>query len=324
MVNPSRPRVSVSSLLCQETGTSCFDGEHDDPFVIRLMNSDGFCSELEEDYVHLMLQKEKLCFSSSSSSSSSSSKSTGNWTNTARLNAVNYILNAREIWGFELQTAYLSVTYLDRFLSQRAWDNEKPWAMQLLTVGCLSLATKMQESNPLNFASFHDGGFKFDLKSIQRMELLILCTLDWKMGSIIPFAFLQYFVNILFVKPPSWSTLTRILELIVAIVKDVNLMDHYPSAIALAAVLMSLDQRLTKNTLELKINSLPCSKCLDIEDVYNCYIIMQHSEKDKLRIPKLASPELSPRSTKRMLGFRSSPSTSSIVSKRKRLTFDDT
>ncbi|KAL8143713.1 hypothetical protein V2J09_016745 [Rumex salicifolius] len=122
--------------------------------------------------------------------------------------------------------------------------------MQLLTVGCLSLTTKMQESNSLKFASFYDGGFKFPLKSIQRMELLILCTLDWKMGLIIPFAFLQYFINILFAKLLSWSTVIRILELIMA---------------SFSVIGLEIDQKHIRAKDQC---FTPCSKCFDIVSAY--------------------------------------------------------
>lgn len=40
------------------------------------------------------------------------------------------------------------------------------------------------------------------------------------------------------------------------VILEVNLMDHRPSVIAWAAALVALDRKLTKQTLELEINSL--------------------------------------------------------------------
>lgn len=98
-------------------------------------------------------------------------------------------------------------------------QGEKRWAMQLLAIGCLSLAAKMQESISWGLSSFQGGEFTFDVKAIQKMEILIMYTLEWKLGSITPFAFLPYFVDILFAKPPPWSTLTKVLELVIAFMK---------------------------------------------------------------------------------------------------------
>ncbi|KAL8165985.1 hypothetical protein V2J09_007484 [Rumex salicifolius] len=316
-----KPSTStLSSLLCQEAEiSSSGEDQIPDPSLLSLIScSNGFSDS--EEYVQLLLEKEK----------SISSVLTGNpraqidIINIARLQAINYTLKTRELLGFQFQTAFLSITYLDRFLSQRSLHGEKPWAIQLLSVGCLSLAAKVQESNSWGLSSFQVGEFRFQVKAFQRMELLILYTLDWKMGSITPFTYIPYFISILFSKTPPWITLNRILELVMGIVKDVRLMAHYPSAIALASVLLSMDPRFTTNSLELKINAMPCSRFLDREGVSSCYFIMQQSERDPSKIPKLpSSPDLSPINISQMVDCRSSPGTCSISSKRKRLEFDE-
>lgn len=40
-------------------------------------------------------------------------------------------------------------------------------------------------------------GFEFDAQSIHRMETILLSTLQWRMRSITPFSFLQYFLALL-------------------------------------------------------------------------------------------------------------------------------
>lgn len=71
-------------------------------------------------------------------------------------------------------------------------QESKPWAIQLLSVACLSIAAKMEEQRvpPL---SEYPIEFRFENKVIKNMEILILTTLEWKMGLPTPFAFLHYF-----------------------------------------------------------------------------------------------------------------------------------
>lgn len=41
----------------------------------------------------------------------------------------------------------------------------------------------------------HDGGFVFDSSTIERMEMLILGALKWRMRSVNPFSFTDYFIS---------------------------------------------------------------------------------------------------------------------------------
>lgn len=101
--------------------------------------------------------------------------------------------------------------------------------MRLLSVSCLSLASKMKKTD-LNLTDFQvlskesvrfwsdyvhlkilyrfesivldffpgaqrDEGFIFDSRTIRRMELIVLGALDWRMRSITPFSFLHFFLS---------------------------------------------------------------------------------------------------------------------------------
>lgn len=47
-----------------------------------------------------------------------------------------------------------------------------------------------------------DGGVTFDLQTIERMEMLILGTLKWRMRSVTPFSFLNFFISFFKFKEP--------------------------------------------------------------------------------------------------------------------------
>ncbi|KAE8686456.1 hypothetical protein F3Y22_tig00111061pilonHSYRG00064 [Hibiscus syriacus] len=104
------------------------------------------------------------------------------------------MLNVNASHGFTALTAVLSVNYLDRFLSIFGLQSDKPWLIQLVAVTCLSLAAKVEETHvPLLLDLQVEGTiYVFESKTIQRMELLVLSTLQWKMHPITPLSFLDH------------------------------------------------------------------------------------------------------------------------------------
>ncbi|GMH03181.1 hypothetical protein Nepgr_005020 [Nepenthes gracilis] len=318
MENPSYHTMSLSSLLCQETGT-CLDDECDEDPFLNLTDYAISASDYEDEYIQVLLERE----TSSSNFGNHESSKLEDWTKNARLDAIDYILSNRDVFRFQFETAYLSVTYFDRFLSKRSIDSGKSWAVQLLSVACLSLAAKLDECRVPALSEFRGGEYNFESKVIQKMELLVLNTLEWKMASVTPFAYLPYFINKFCNESPSRRIISRITQHIFAIARDVNLMDHHPSAIAFAALLAALDQRLTRKALELKINAIPSSRFRDIEDIFKCYNLMQRLELDKIKMPQLSiSADLSPLNLIRIDALQNPSAASSISSnERKRLAF---
>lgn len=88
----------------------------------------------------------------------------------------------------------LLLHYLIHFNSLPFMQSEKHWAIRLLSVACLSLAAKMEEYTVPGLSQFQLEDYCFESKVIQRMELLVLTTLEWDMAIITPFAFLPYFI----------------------------------------------------------------------------------------------------------------------------------
>ncbi|KAH9690485.1 Cyclin N-terminal domain-containing protein [Citrus sinensis] len=122
---------------------------------------------------------------------------TGDLDLAARQEAVDWIAKVHSHFGFGPLCSYLTINYLDRFLSAYELPKGKVWMMQLLAVACLSLAAKMEETEvPLCLdLQVGQSKFLFEAKTIQRMELLVLSTLKWRMQAITPFSFLDYFTR---------------------------------------------------------------------------------------------------------------------------------
>lgn len=124
-----------------------------------------------------------------------------------------------------------------------------PWLAQLLAVACVSLAAKVEETEvPLLldlqvhftltrsilihlsiitqeqfmctlFSSLHKQvghvPHVFEARTIQRMELLILSTLKWRLSSVTPFSFLGFLLQKMAICRRSYSDLLpRVEELI--------------------------------------------------------------------------------------------------------------
>ncbi|KAB5526654.1 hypothetical protein DKX38_020501 [Salix brachista] len=112
----------------------------------------------------------------------------------ARCEAVEWILKVNAHYSFTALTAVLAVNYLDRFLFSVQLQKEKPWMTQLAAVSCLSLAAKVEETQVPLLLDFQveDSKYVFEAKTIQRMEILVLSTLKWKMNPVTPISFLDY------------------------------------------------------------------------------------------------------------------------------------
>ncbi|KAG6511054.1 hypothetical protein ZIOFF_029103 [Zingiber officinale] len=106
----------------------------------------------------------------------------------ARRAVVKWILKFRPL------TAYLAVIYLNRFLSSHRLQ-QNGWALQLLSVACLSLAVKMEETLAPTLLDLQVEGAKFIFKphTVLRMELLVLTGLDWRLRAVTPFSFTSFF-----------------------------------------------------------------------------------------------------------------------------------
>ncbi|OVA01808.1 Cyclin [Macleaya cordata] len=185
----------------------------------------------------------------------------------ARREAVDWIGKVHAHYSFGPLSAYLSVNYLDRFLSAYELPRGKAWMMQLLAVACLSLAAKMEETEvPLSLdLQVGESKFVFEARTIQRMELLVLSTLKWRMQAVTPFSLVDYFLwKINNDQPPPRSSISRSIELILSTIKGIDFLEFRPSEIA-AAVAISVSGEL--------------QTVLDIDKAVSCFI--QHVEKER-------------------------------------------
>uniref|UniRef100_A0A7N0V013 Cyclin-like domain-containing protein n=1 Tax=Kalanchoe fedtschenkoi TaxID=63787 RepID=A0A7N0V013_KALFE len=169
---------------------------------------------------------------------------TGDLDLSERRSAVDWIAKAHAHFGFGPLCAYLAVSYMDRFMSAYELPKGKGWTAQLLAVACLSIAAKMEEAEiPFTMALQARGSkFMFEVKTIQRMELLVLSTLKWRMHAVTPFSFIDSFLNLINGdKHQSRTLLCKSIKLISSTNKGIELLDFRPSEIAGALALSLTD-----------------------------------------------------------------------------------
>ncbi|KAE8715747.1 Heptahelical protein 4 isoform 1 [Hibiscus syriacus] len=141
----------------------------------------------------------------------------------ARQEAIQWMLKVHCFYRFRPETAYLSINYMDRFLSARALPQGKGWPMQLLSP-----------------------------KTVQRMELVVMKTLKWRLRTITPFDFVHYFIAKVS-KTQRQNSLCNLYssasDLIINSCKAIDSLNYPPSAIAAAVALWLTNHSVDDQTL---------------------------------------------------------------------------
>ncbi|KAJ1289541.1 hypothetical protein BS78_02G172300 [Paspalum vaginatum] len=163
----------------------------------------------------------------------------------ARAEAVAWILKVQEYYGFLPLTAYLAVNYMDRFLS-----------LHHLPVEGTSR-------------------YVFEPGTVGRMELIVLTGLNWRLRSVTPFTFIDFFACK--VDPGGRHArclIARATRVILAAIHDIEFLDHCPSSMAAAAVLCATGET---PSLESVSPGAAVSWCIGLaeEEISSCYRLMQ-------------------------------------------------
>ncbi|XP_010244252.1 PREDICTED: cyclin-D3-2 [Nelumbo nucifera] len=202
----------------------------------------------------------------------------------ARREAVEWMLKVNSHYSFSTLTAVLAVNYLDRFLSSLNIQRDKPWMTQLTAVACLSLAAKVEEIQaPLLLdLQVEETKYVFEAKTIQRMELLVLSTLHWKMNPVTPLSFIDHIIRRLGLKNHlHWEFLRRCERLLLSIIGDPGFVRYLPSILATATMLHVISEVEPCNPVEyqnqlmgvLKISKDTVDECLQLiqELTWSCH-----------------------------------------------------
>ncbi|CAH8326193.1 unnamed protein product [Eruca vesicaria subsp. sativa] len=243
----------AENLTCGETSDSWITDVHDDVIIcgVGFMNHDQLLSSkddnfngngsnpmmgspsMREERVREMLEREVEFLPGADYIKRLRS---GEWELLVRNQALDWILKVCAHYNFGTLCLCLSMNYLDRFLTSYELPKDKTWAVQLLAVSCLSLAAKMEESDVPQTVELQVGDpkFVFEAKTVKRMELLVLNTLNWRLQALTPFSFIDHFIH----KTNghvSENLINRSSQFILNTTKAIEFLDFRPSEIAAAA-----------------------------------------------------------------------------------------
>ncbi|EXC14631.1 hypothetical protein L484_008550 [Morus notabilis] len=258
--------VNSNLLLCEENTNTCFDdlgcNVAADEFGLLLSSSSSLLFQQKnknqiihdnrsESLTRLPLQSEERIRTMVQRESEHLPRDdflrrlrTGDLDLSVRREALDWILKAHSHYSFGPICICLATNYLDRFLSVYELPRGKAWTVQLLAVACLSLAAKMDETKVPQSVDLQVGDpkFLFEAKTIQRMELLVLSTLKWRMQAFTPFSFIDHFLSRIITDDrllPSMSSICRPAQLISGTIRGIDFLEFRPSEIA-AAVAISV------------------------------------------------------------------------------------
>ncbi|CAN6198173.1 unnamed protein product [Urochloa humidicola] len=192
--------------------------------------------------------------------------------------SVSWILKARSYHGFQPATAYLAVSYMDRFLSSSSLP-DYGWAFQLLSVACLSLAAKMEETSvpPLLELQIESTSCIFEPRTVQWMELFVLVKLDWRLRSLTPFAFIDLFAC----KADSSGRCTRSLvlracQITLNAIHENEFLNHCPASMAAASVLYAVTEIPGMSCMSISPETAASWRTgLTEEGIRSCYQLLQ-------------------------------------------------
>uniref|UniRef100_A0A2P2JLY1 B-like cyclin n=1 Tax=Rhizophora mucronata TaxID=61149 RepID=A0A2P2JLY1_RHIMU len=302
-----------SDLLCSENSSEVLSGESPDS------SSDLESSNCTEESIARFIEDERNFVPGFDYLSRFQSRSLDA---SAREESVAWILKVQAYYRFQPLTAYLSVNYLDRFLYSRRLPPENGWPLQLLSIACLSLAAKMEEPLVPSLLDFQIEGAKFIFKprTIMRMELLVLSVLDWRLRSVTPFSFIDFFACKL---DPTGTyigfLLPRAAEIILSNIQEASFLEHWPSSIAAAAILCAANEIPNLSLVNPEHVESWCEG-LSKHKIISCYRLMQDLVLDNnRRKPPKVFPQLWVTVRAGMRSGDSSSSSSSSSFKRKKL-----
>ncbi|KAL8476259.1 hypothetical protein ACS0TY_028795 [Phlomoides rotata] len=203
-----------------------------------------------------------------------------------RKEALDWIFKACAHFSFGELCLYTAISYFDRFFSiydlfpSSSFENGgRSWQIQLVATACLALSAKMEEVEVPSIFDLQEGvpKFMFEGKTVQRMELLVLKGLKWKIKAYTPCSFIDYYLRKLNVenKFPSGNAITRSLQIILSTFEGIEFLEFKPSEIA-AAVAMYVSREMEAMDIDKALSCL-IGGSVEKEKVVKCMDMIQES-----------------------------------------------
>ncbi|XP_020524113.1 putative cyclin-D7-1 [Amborella trichopoda] len=167
----------------------------------------------------------------------------------SRIRAVKWILQSAARLSLSFSTMFAATNYLDRFISKYSSTEWRLWMMELLQVVCLSIAAKFDEvCIPSLFKIQMMDGLEnlFDQRVLQKMELTVLKTLDWRLNAVTTYSFVDTFIGRM--GPLHYvlhdSLTARVTEFVLNTLLDLDFLQFRASSLAACALRCALEELL--------------------------------------------------------------------------------
>ncbi|KAM6574550.1 hypothetical protein CsatA_022877 [Cannabis sativa] len=181
----------------------------------------------------------------------------------ARFRTIQWFIKCRSRFNLSFGTVFHATNYLDRFISmnQNSINNItewKYWMIELLSIACFSIASKFIDTNPPmlhQINQMEDMEHSFEASAIQRMELKVLETLDWRLACTTTHSYLQLFIH----QPHLQQhviIIPKINHFLLRAISDTKLVEFRPSVVAASAIWFCLDRFLSTSSLNIDHYSL--------------------------------------------------------------------
>ncbi|KQK21420.1 hypothetical protein BRADI_1g60647v3 [Brachypodium distachyon] len=256
----SNASSSSSILLCTEDSATLWGDDGEVTEGAELVHDySGFSGpQLESDeLVESLMAKEREQLTGTATGLYLERLSHGGLELSCRNDAIDWICKVQARYSFGPLCVYLAVNYLDRFLSSK----------QLPACG-----TK----------------YVFEANAIQRMEVLLLSALEWRMHSVTPFSYIAYFLNKFNEEKPLTNDLvSRSTDLILDTLKVTKFLQFRPCEIAAAVALsVAAEARSVDFHSALAGSKIP----LDKQNARRCHEAIQEMALVKKNTNTSASP----------------------------------
>ncbi|XP_030529053.1 putative cyclin-D7-1 [Rhodamnia argentea] len=201
----------------------------------------------------------------------------------ARARVMQWLIKCRSRLKLSCGTIFLAANYFDRFISICKCQEWKHWIVELVSIACLSVASKFNENLStlsLREIQVEDLDHSFQPSTIQRMELTLLQMLGWHLSPITAYSY----VELLTCNGDFWTShlheqfIRKVNDLLLHSLMDINFAEFRPSVIAASAFQFGLDNLFTLSSTvcltnyirqiigqdQREINLMKCRKLMEV------------------------------------------------------------
>ncbi|XP_019186502.1 PREDICTED: cyclin-D4-2-like [Ipomoea nil] len=158
----------------------------------------------------------------------------------ARYKAIRWIIQAQKrLNNVSLESVFYAANYLDRFISLDKCQGWSCCTFDLLSLACLYVASKFNETNPPSLPALQMEGVghpPFGSNMIVQMEMKLLQALEWKLLSTTTYSYLQLTMETL-----QDEFNTRATHMLLQTLLDPKFVEFRPSLVAESVVRFTLD-----------------------------------------------------------------------------------